>query len=168
MDGLQGKMSNAYQKDGEKDKFFIKPHWTRSTDEKSWWLSQMKTNDGIVFFLLGKIERRILHFWVYFVGIPQDVGNYLCTISVANPKKSKYIMYWPFRLNVRWLKFDLWSMDFLRIYFLRNEILLSWTFPVIKIRFSLSNVLIRGESNFDVQLNRVSFLKKLLLKKSIL
>ena len=94
-------------------------------------------------------------------------------------------------------------MDFLRIYFLRNETLLSWTFPVIKIRFSFSNVLIRGESNplkffeftfvtfkyeqtidspliktlerenlilmtGNVQLNRVSFLKKLLLKKSIL
>ena len=40
-------------------------------------------------------------------------------------------------------------MDFLRIYFLRNETLLSWTFPVIKIRFSLSNVLIRRESDFD-------------------
>ena len=35
----------------------------------------------------------------------------------------------------------------LRIYFLRNETKLSWTFPVIKIRFSLSTVLIRGESN---------------------
>jgi len=85
----QGKVSNAYQKDGEKDKFFIKPHWTRSTDEKSWWLSQMKTNDGMVFFLMGKIERRILHFWVYFVGLPQDVRNYLCTISVANPQKNE-------------------------------------------------------------------------------
>ena len=28
-------------------------------------------------------------------------------------------------------------MEFLRIYFLRNETLLSWTYPVIKIRFYL-------------------------------
>ena len=40
-----------------------------------------------------------------------------------------------------------YNMDFLRIYFLRNETLLSWKFPVIKIRLSLSNILIRGESN---------------------
>ena len=31
-------------------------------------------------------------------------------------------------------------MDFLTIHFLRNETLLSWTFPVIKIRFPPSDV----------------------------
>ena len=40
-------------------------------------------------------------------------------------------------------------MDFLRSNFLRNETLLSWTFPVIKIRFSSNQNIGEGESNFD-------------------
>ena len=77
-------------------------------------------------------------------------------------------------------------MDFLRSYFFKNEPLISCPFlsskldsPVIKtlerhslnVKKCLSNVLITGESNLDKrngQLIRGSFLKKELLKKSIL
>ena len=77
-------------------------------------------------------------------------------------------------------------MDFLRSYFFKNETLISFPFlsskldtPVIKtlekhfftLSECLSNVLITEESNFDernAQLIRGSFLKKYLLKKSIL
>ena len=40
-------------------------------------------------------------------------------------------------------------MDFLRSNFLRNETLLSWTFPVIKIRFSSNQNIGEGEPNFE-------------------
>ena len=62
-------------------------------------------------------------------------------------------------------------MDFLRSNFLRNETLLSWTFPVIKIRFSSNQNIGAGESNFDdkyveksVQLVRGSFFRNDLLQ----
>ena len=47
-------------------------------------------------------------------------------------------------------------MDFLRRNFLRNETLLSWTFPVIKIRFFSNQNIRGGESDFDDQIINIS------------
>ena len=76
-------------------------------------------------------------------------------------KKTAYDFFFSFPIKIL-----IRSMDFLRSSFFKNEPL-----TLTQCEKSISNVLITGESNFEernVPLIRGSFLKKELLKKSIL
>ena len=50
----------------------------------AWSPRVFKSTDGMTFFLVGRDDpnnRDYLHFWIYFLGSPQEVKNYAYTLS---------------------------------------------------------------------------------------